>query len=140
MSEIDFSSLTVLVIEDEPSLNELLDLFLQNIGFEKTTKSFNGLDALEQLRVGGVKPDIILCDLKMPEMDGMEFLSIIRSDPGLALKETPVLVLTGNKEDKSINEAIAIGIHGYLVKPVMLEDLHKNISQALTSPMMNPGG
>lgn len=83
----------------------------------------NGLAALEILRSQGDQPPVIpenrrliLLDLNMPKMGGLEFLHILRSDP--ELKAIPVIVLTTSDEDRDLVEAYNLNVAGYIVKPV----------------------
>lgn len=78
----------------------------------------NGLEGLEKLRNGEVPQDrrIVLLDLNMPRMNGIEFLRRLRSDPALAA--TPVIVLTTSNNDHDKIETYNLNVAGYLVKPV----------------------
>ena len=83
----------------------------------------NGLEALDALRTPrnspGAIPDerrLVLLDLNMPKMNGLEFLSELRSDAGL--KSTPVIVLTTSDEDRDRVEAYHFNVAGYILKPV----------------------
>jgi len=80
MPETSFSNLSILLIDDEPSLNDLLEAYLQQMGVSKIVKAFNGQEALVQLRLENVKLDLVLCDLKMPVMDGFEFIKVLRGE------------------------------------------------------------
>jgi CheY-like chemotaxis protein len=78
----------------------------------------DGLEALDKLR-GGQVPEhrrLVLLDLNMPRMNGIEFLREIRNDP--ALKNTSVVVLTTSDDDNDIVEAYDLNVAGYLLKPV----------------------
>ena len=83
----------------------------------------NGLEALSMLRSQGEKPPsvpenrrLILLDLNMPKMNGLEFLHELRNDPDL--KRTPVIVLTTSDEDRDRIEAYNLNVAGYILKPV----------------------
>jgi len=77
----------------------------------------NGLEALEYLRnCGDEKPCIILLDLNMPKMNGVEFLREAKKDD--ALKMIPVIVLTTSKEEKDRMESFMLNASGYMIKPV----------------------
>jgi CheY-like chemotaxis protein len=78
----------------------------------------NGLDALEQLRNGAMPKDrrIVLLDLNLPRMNGIEFLRELRQDPELC--STPVVVLTTSNDDRDKIQAYKLNVAGYLVKPV----------------------
>ena len=77
----------------------------------------NGEEALEYLRdKGNQKPCIILLDLNMPKMNGIEFLKIVKVDE--ELKKIPVIVLTSSKEEQDIVESFKLNVAGYIVKSV----------------------
>jgi CheY-like chemotaxis protein len=113
------SSLNILLVEDD-------DVDVMNVkrAFDKnhiTNPLFvagNGLEALEKLRSGGIPQGrrIVLLDLNMPKMNGIEFLRELRKDPALA--PTPVVVLTTSNNDRDKIDAFNLNVAGYLVKPV----------------------
>jgi len=78
----------------------------------------NGLEALEQLRGNMIPRDrrIVLLDLNMPKMNGIEFLQELRRDP--ELRVTPVVVLTTSNDERDRIEAYNLNVAGYLLKPV----------------------
>ena len=81
----------------------------------------NGEEALEFLKTEGDKrPCVILLDLNMPKMNGIEFLKIIKSDD--VLKRIPVVVLTVSKEQQDKVKSFRLGVAGYVVKPVDYEN------------------
>jgi len=77
----------------------------------------DGEQALEYLRnESNEKPCVILLDLNMPRMNGIEFLKVVKTDN--AMKKIPVVVLTTSKEEHDIVESFNLGVAGYIVKPV----------------------
>jgi len=82
----------------------------------------DGLEALEKLRGGEVPKErrLVLLDLNMPRMNGIEFLRAVRQDPELA--PTPVVVLTTSNDDRDKVEAYNLNVAGYLLKPVTFGD------------------
>ena len=79
--------------------------------------ALNGEEALLHLRRGeNENPCVILLDLNMPKMNGVEFLQIVKDDP--SLKKIPVVVLTTSNEERDIIESFKLGVAGYIVKPV----------------------
>lgn len=80
--------------------------------------TLNGEEALNHLRTerNGSRPCIILLDLNMPKMNGVEFLKVAKADDSLRL--IPVVVLTTSKEDRDVIESFKLGVAGYMVKPV----------------------
>jgi CheY-like chemotaxis protein len=81
------------------------------------THRTNGEEALEYLRdKGNERPCVILLDLNMPKMNGIEFLKVVKADD--VLKKIPVVVLTTSKEEYDIMESFRLSVGGYIVKPV----------------------
>ena len=77
----------------------------------------NGEEALDYLKDNGNdKPNIILLDLNMPKMNGIEFLKVVKNDEDM--KKIPVVVLTTSKEDQDRVESFSLSVAGYMVKPV----------------------
>jgi CheY-like chemotaxis protein len=111
--------LNILLVEDDQ-----VDVMNVKRAFEKnriTNPLFvaaNGLEALEMLRAGSVPADrrIVLLDLNMPTMSGLEFLRELRSDP--ELQSTVVIVLTTSNDERDKIDAYNLNVAGYLLKPV----------------------
>jgi len=81
------------------------------------THRINGEEALEYLRdKSSEKPCVILLDLNMPKMNGIEFLKVVKADD--VLKRIPVIVLTTSKEECDIMDSFKLSVAGYIVKPV----------------------
>ena len=113
------SSLNILLVEDdEIDVMNVKRAFDKNHITNPLYVAGNGLDALEKLRSGEVPPGrrIVLLDLNMPKMNGIEFLRELRNDPALA--PTPVVVLTTSNNDRDKIDAFNLNVAGYLVKPV----------------------
>jgi two-component system, response regulator len=73
------------------------------------------------------KPKIILLDLRLPKVDGLEVLTKIKSDP--RTREIPVVVLTSSKEDKDIKESYKLGANSFIVKPVNFDSFSEVVTQ-----------
>jgi len=108
----------LLVEDDEVDVMNVKRAFRMNHITNPLFVAENGLEALEKLRNGDVPQGrrIVLLDLNMPKMNGIEFLRELRSDPALAA--TPVVVLTTSNNDRDKIEAYNFNVAGYLVKPV----------------------
>jgi len=89
----------------------------------------NGEEALELLQSGGDLPDIILLDLNMPKMNGIEFLRILKKDE--SLKKIPTIIFTTSNNQKDILECYKIGIAGYIIKPLKYEDYQTIVKKTL---------
>lgn len=112
-------SLTILLVEDDEVdvMNVERALRKNDIGYPLYVAP-NGLEALEMLRDGRVPNHrrLILLDLNMPRMNGIEFLRELRADP--ALRPTVVVVLTTSDEERDKVEAYNLNVAGYILKPV----------------------
>jgi CheY-like chemotaxis protein len=107
----------VLVEDDEVDVMNVQRAFERNATDHPLFVAGNGIEALELLRSGQVGDRrLVLLDLNMPRMNGIEFLTALRADPKLS--STAVLVLTTSNEDRDRQEAWGRNVAGYLVKPV----------------------
>jgi CheY-like chemotaxis protein len=112
-------ALNILLVEDdEIDVKNVKRAFLKNHITNPLFVAENGLQALEMLRGGEVPKHrrIVLLDLNMPRMNGIEFLEELRKDPELT--STPVIVLTTSNDDLDKINAYNFNVAGYLVKPV----------------------
>lgn len=113
--------LNILFIEDDAiegiRLNRALISLNQN---HRLIEVSNGLEALNYLKSENNLPDIILLDLNMPKLNGLEFLKTLKTDQFLKL--IPTIVFTTSNNDKDIMECYKIGIAGYILKPLKYED------------------
>jgi CheY-like chemotaxis protein len=112
------TAIAILLVEDDA-----IDVLNVRRAFEKNRltnpifEATNGIEALDMLRRGVLPPrHIVLLDLNMPRMNGIEFLTELRADP--ALKSTSVVVLTTSNEERDKLEAYQLNVAGYLLKPV----------------------
>lgn len=114
----------LLIIEDEDIIRHGLVKIIQKTGFNlmPIEEAANGVEALELIQIH--QPDIVITDLKMPKMDGLEFLQRLRE---LQIK-APVIILSGYEEFNYAQKAIRYGVVEYLLKPVNKADLHKVLS------------
>ncbi|MDB4916967.1 MAG: hypothetical protein JWM95_4611 [Gemmatimonadetes bacterium] len=108
----------LLVEDDEVDVMNVRRAFRKNNIANPLFLAGNGLEALDHLRNGVVPRDrrIILLDLNMPMMNGIEFLRALRRDPDLS--HTPVIVLTTSNDERDRIEAYNLNVAGYILKPV----------------------
>jgi two-component system alkaline phosphatase synthesis response regulator PhoP/two-component system response regulator VicR len=102
----------ILVTDDEPNIVRLIQVNLERQGFQVETAN-NGAQALEKIRAN--RPDLLVSDVMMPEMDGFELLSNIRRDS--VLENLPVIMLTAKAQDRDVLEGYTRGADMYLTKP-----------------------
>lgn len=118
---------TILVVDDSPLMRTSLKASLE-LGGYKAEFAGDGVLALNLLKTG-VKPDLVISDINMPNMGGLEFIKNLRTLPGFRF--TPVLVLTTESAQAKKDEAKRHGATGWLVKPVAGPELIKVIKQVL---------
>ena len=112
-------TLNILLVEDdEVDVMNVQRSFKKNNISNPLFVAGNGVEALEMLRNGSVPAQnrLILLDINMPKMNGIEFLRALRADP--ALRSSPVVVLTTSNDDKDRMESFELNVAGYLLKPV----------------------
>ena len=125
------SILKILLIEDDTiELMKLNRAMLSLNMNHKVTEVNNGEDALELLLNEEYYPDIILLDLNMPKINGIEFLSILKTNE--SLKFIPTIILTTSSNKKDLLECYNIGIAGYVQKPLKYQDYIAKINILLS--------
>jgi len=115
---------TILLAEDNPKDVELTLEALNDFNLANKVEVVNdGVQALEYLRYEGKykkrkqgSPAVVLLDIKMPRLDGIEVLKAIRNDP--KLKFLPVVMLTSSREEQDLIQTYELGVNAYVVKPV----------------------
>ncbi|MCW8834989.1 MAG: response regulator [Rhodospirillales bacterium] len=132
-----FENKAVLVIDDEPMMRKLLGGLLHDIGFTNVYEAEDGAEALKRLETSS-DIDVVLCDLEMPIIGGLEFVGMLRSSKAALNPQVPVLIVTGHGLQKNVRDAVNLGIHGFLVKPVSRKALEDRIVRALKSSAIDP--
>ncbi len=119
----------ILVVDDEPDVVRLVEFRLQREGFDILTAS-DGRSALDLLE--HEKPDLIVLDIMMPLMDGMEVLRQIRQHRGTS--RIPVIMLTAKTASVTVDEARQLWVSDYVMKPFDPEKLVMKVKKALKLP------
>lgn len=117
----------ILVVDDLKQNLKLLNIILESANYQ-TSLATSGRDALERLKV--LTPDLILLDLMMPEMSGLEVCRIIKSHP--EYKDIPVIFLTASMEESHLVEAYSLGASDYVTKPFRKPELLARIATQIT--------
>lgn len=117
--------LKIMIVDDELYFREALKLSLpwNDLGFEICGEAKNGVDALDRLE--SLKPDIVLADINMPVMDGLEFAQSVK-ERGI---NTKIVILTGYSEFSYAKQAVQLGVQNYLLKPIDEEELSNTLIQ-----------
>ena len=123
----------ILIVDDDEGMTDLLKLHLRREGLEIETAA----DAAIALRsIMKELPDLIILDVEMPYMGGLEVLKVLKSDP--LTRHKPVIVLTSRTDDDCHAEAMKLGADAFLNKPVSKEDLLREVAFRLAQSLAAP--
>ncbi|APX99618.1 response regulator [Lacinutrix venerupis] len=122
--------LKILLIEDDMIEIMKLNRTISTLKLDHTIiEANNGEDALEILEQKDNLPDIILLDLNMPKINGIEFLKILKKDE--ILRYIPTIILTTSNNQRDLLECYKTGVAGYIIKPLKYEDYVSKIEKLL---------
>jgi two-component system response regulator len=130
------SKVEILLVEDNPHDAEMTIRALKRVNLaNRLTHLKDGAEALEFIFSRGAyagrntaeKPKVILLDIKMPKVDGIEVLRQIKADP--YTKTIPVVIMTSSKEEQDVVTSYNLGVNSYVVKPVDFEGFAKAVSE-----------
>ncbi len=121
---------TILMVDDEPDVLFFLSKMFQPLGYHTITAN-SGVEALKYIRNLSTKINLVLLDLRMPEMHGLTVLRVIRME----YPDLPVIVLTGYEEERK--EVEQWKVEAFMTKPYSLEDLHGKVVSALKRQEMD---
>lgn len=123
-----------LVADDVPMIRKLVEFHLKQVGFE----IFNAADGAEALALANSsKFDLILLDIMMPEIDGLEVLKKIRG--GTMNKTTPVIIMTAYGDSANVRKAVQYGANDFIVKPVEQVSFRKKVIDAVNTRSTETG-
>lgn len=108
----------ILIVDDSASMRQMVNFTLKDSGYD-VIQAVHGKDAIDKLN--GAKVDMVITDLNMPEMDGIEFIRQVRSKDGY--KFVPVVMLTTESQETKKEEGKKAGASGWIVKPFTPEQL-----------------
>jgi len=117
----------VLIVDDDRTTRKILGLYLKSKGYEVAFAE-NGIDAMEKLGIENV--NMVMTDLNMPYMDGLELIRNIRKDSNY--RHLPILMVTTEADEEERRKAYDAGANGYLVKPVTADKVTSNVKQILS--------
>lgn len=124
-------TLKVLLIEDDAIEVMKLNRTISSLEFKyEIVEANNGEEAIKILEQKDSLPNIILLDLNMPKINGIEFLSLLKADE--TLKHIPTVILTTSNNQKDLLECYKIGIAGYVLKPLKYEEYVSKIEKLLS--------
>lgn len=129
-------TIRVLVIDDNDFIRDLVASMLRDIGFKDIAQARDGHDALRQLETAA--PGLILCDISMKPMNGLEFVEALRKRAAPGGAEIPVIFLTAHTEAPIVKRANKLGVEAYVVKPVQKKQLEARVMSVLGRAMARP--
>jgi CheY-like chemotaxis protein len=126
---MDVKRARVIVVEDEQIMSTFILGSLRRLGILDLYAFDNGATALRE--VATLKPDLILTDVHMQPMGGIEFVRNLRNSAHSQIANTPVIFLSADSSASTVGEALPLGVAGYIVKPPSLAALNSKIELAL---------
>jgi two-component system chemotaxis response regulator CheY len=126
----------ILVVDDFSTMRRIVRNLLRELGFSNFDEAEDGVQALQKLHS---RPfDFVVSDWNMPNMQGIDLLRAIRSDP--QLKHIPVLMVTAEAKRENILEAAQAGVNGYIVKPFTADTLKEKLDSVFKRLQAAQGG
>jgi two-component system chemotaxis response regulator CheY len=114
------------IVDDDEEMARAISLMLKLIDCE--TKTFLGARPAAQALMAGKQPDLLILDINMPEVTGIDMLEFLRRRA--EWKDLPIIMLSSEAADVTVDQALALGADAYAMKPVTIEELEKAMSQA----------
>lgn len=115
--------LKFLVVEDSPTMRQLISFSLKRFKGCRIIEAVDGVDALKKLQTEQV--DMVLTDINMPVMDGLKLVSLIRQNP--RTKNIPIIIITTEGAQEDRDRGLALGANAYISKPIQSSNLMKVI-------------
>ena len=124
--------LRILLVDDNHHMRVLLTEILRAIGVKHVYEANDGAEALQVMRSNPI--DIIMSDLAMQPLDGIDFVRLLRNSPDSPNPMAPVIMITGHSTQKRVQEARDVGVNEFLSKPVTARGVLERIAQVVDNP------
>jgi two-component system chemotaxis response regulator CheY len=125
-------SAKILVVDDEFSMRKVIRTLLLSMDVTDVHDAADGESGLAA--ICALDPDVVILDWRMASMNGPEFVRRVRSADMFAFPNVPIIMLTGHGEPAQVIEAMRLGVHEFLVKPVSGKALHERLASVLSHP------
>ncbi len=132
MSSGVISNLTVLVVDDEEPIRELICGILDSFGIRKVRQAADGLVAFKDMQSHA--PDAVITDLEMKPIDGLAFTRAVRTDPDCPVPDVPILMVTGHCEKHHVEAARDAGVTEFIAMPVTANTIAERLRSAIEKP------
>jgi DNA-binding response OmpR family regulator len=116
------------IVDDDEEMSHAIKLMLQLLEFEVAT--FPNARSAGQALLAGRRPDLLVLDINMPEVTGIDFLEFVRSRA--EFKHLPVVMLSTETADQQVDEALRLGANEFVFKPVTIEELERAVGKVLS--------
>jgi two-component system chemotaxis response regulator CheY len=126
--------LRILLVDDFEMIRSLLKQALKQLGYTDLTEAVDGVDAVEKIskaQESGQPFDLVFLDWNMPKMTGIEVVQKCKADP--TYKSLPFIMITAEREQKSVVTALKAGVSDYVIKPFSPKQLASKIERILTT-------
>ena len=119
------AAIKVMVVDDQTSMRAMIRRALQDLGFKDVRDKPSAPEALDAIK--GDRVHLVISDYNMPEMDGLQFLEAVRTDP--VIGKTVFIMLTGSADKEIVQKAAALGVNNYVMKPFAPASLKEKIER-----------
>ncbi len=131
---VNLTNLKTMVVDDSRTARLMLAEMLREMGVSSIAKAEDGADAMQQLKTFAA--DVVICDLHMTPLDGIEFTRLLRTADDSPNPYLPVLMLTGDATQKQLSNALNAGVHGFMSKPLQADSLRRQINLVFSRPLV----
>lgn len=119
----------VLVVDDDPVMTMFVVNMLKRLGVREISEAVDGKDGLT--KVASFRPDVVLTDIHMATMNGIEFVRQLRTHSAIELRKTPVLIMSADSRSDQLNDSLVLGVAGYIIKPPIIGSMKTKLEHAL---------
>ena len=117
---------TIWTVDDDEEMSRAIELMLKLLDCEVT--KFHNVRSAAQLFAAGRKPDLLILDINMPEVTGLDMVEFLRRRPDT--KHLPIVMLSSESADTMVDRALELGADSYVMKPVTIDELEKAMASA----------
>lgn len=132
LNGLELSDLAVMIVDDNDHMRRLLRSILEALGVSQVRDAANGVVALNDSKL--MLPNVIITDMMMEPINGLEFTRMLRDDPTHPANRVPVLMITGYSEKQHVEAARDAGVTEFLAKPVTVKGVGARLNSLLTNP------
>jgi CheY-like chemotaxis protein len=129
---VNYDALKILLVDDNQHMRVLLVEILRALGFANIIEARDGAAGLKQLRAHPI--DIVITDLAMEPLDGIDFVRLVRNSPDSPNQMVPVIMITGHSTMRRVNEARDAGVNEFLAKPLSARGVIDRLTRVIDHP------